>query len=235
MSGRPWVCRGPLSRCCAASAHGCAACDGRRLWLDDADDLLSLLRALLRCAVARRPGLAQEAPREHFGQADFGRCLGVTRRLLALRPADLKLAGDHPIGRECEARVDSKPVAIHAVDEHEQRERHRQRHGPRDLEPREEERGDMEGDEAGSKEEKGEAVLEHETIDSTVHRAVWAAESKPGAQHRAQRRVEHCDQLKAHRRGGHAQVERLQPIGRLGGDVDLDDAVVGETGEERGL
>ena len=68
-----------------------------------------------------------------------------------------------------------------------------------------------------------------------MHRAVGAAEREAGAEHRAQRAVEHRDQLEPHRRRRHRQVQRLEPVARVGGDVDLDDAVVREAREQRRL
>ena len=44
--------------------------------------------------------------------------------------ADLELARDEAVAREREASVDAHAVLVHAPDEHDERERHRQRDGP---------------------------------------------------------------------------------------------------------
>jgi len=97
-----------------------------------------------------------------------------------------------------------------------------------ELEPGEEQRRDVEGDQAEREEDKREPVLEHEAVHCAVHAAVGPAEREAGPEHGAERAVEHGDELEAHRHRRHTQIERLEQVVRLLGDVDLDDAVVGK-------
>ena len=93
----------------------------------------------------------------------------------------------------------------------------------------------MEGHQAESEEDKREPVLEHEAVHCAVHAAIGPAEREAGPKHRTERAVEHGDELEAHRHRRHAQIECLEQVVRLLGNIDLDDAVVGKAREQRGL
>mmetsp|Transcript_33065 Transcript_33065/g.106075 ORF Transcript_33065/g.106075 Transcript_33065/m.106075 type:complete len:404 (+) Transcript_33065:111-1322(+) len=186
-------------------------CAKARLRLHHVDDLPRLAGAgqvlvSARGGRVRRDAALQEV-REGHGAARartrVARCSGGGGAA-----PELELPGDHPVGREGETRVDSQPVPVHAVDEHEQGERHRERDGPRELEPRKEQRRDVKHDKPRGEEEEGEPVLKHQPVHGAVHRPVRPAQREPRPEHRDGRGAKgglepaaHREQVGSHKEG----------------------------------